>query len=163
MDVREVQKNDAEALIHLIKAVEDHSRYMLLEPGERKVSIDQQRNMIRQLDDHSTILVAEKEQDLLRNLMVFGGKAKRNKHSAYIVIGIHSNHRGLGIGRLLFKEMEDWARDRDIHRLELTVVKENIASVSLYKKMGFEIEGTKRNSLLINGRYVDAYYMSRLI
>jgi RimJ/RimL family protein N-acetyltransferase len=39
----------------------------------------------------------------------------------------------------------------------------NIAGIALYKKMGFEIEGTKRDSLLINGEYVDEYYMSKLL
>ncbi len=39
----------------------------------------------------------------------------------------------------------------------------NTAGIALYKKMGFEIEGTKRNSLFIDGKYVDEYYMSKLL
>jgi RimJ/RimL family protein N-acetyltransferase len=50
-----------------------------------------------------------------------------------------------------------------IHRLELTVVTENQAGLQLYKKMGFEIEGTKRQSLYIDGKFVDEYYMSKLV
>jgi len=45
----------------------------------------------------------------------------------------------------------------------LTVVTQNKAGLSLYKKMGFEIEGTKRDSLFIDGKYVDEYYMSKLL
>ncbi|GAE36015.1 acetyltransferase [Halalkalibacter akibai JCM 9157] len=51
----------------------------------------------------------------------------------------------------------------DIHRLELTVVTRNEIGISLYQKMGFEIEGRKRDSLLINSEYVDEYYMSKLL
>ena len=31
------------------------------------------------------------------------------------------------------------------------------------KKMGFEIEGTKRDSLRVDGVYVDEYYMAKLL
>lgn len=39
----------------------------------------------------------------------------------------------------------------------------NKAGVALYKKQGFEIEGTKRHSLLVNGQFVDEYYMAKLL
>ena len=32
----------------------------------------------------------------------------------------------------------------------------------VYKKYGFEIEGTGRRYALRNGEYVDAYYMARM-
>jgi len=49
-----------------------------------------------------------------------------------------------------------------IDRIELTVFADNPAAVALYKKFGFEIEGTGRNFALRNGEYVDAYYMARM-
>ena len=39
----------------------------------------------------------------------------------------------------------------------------NEAGIALYKKRGFEVEGTKKHSLLVNGQYVDEYYMARLV
>ncbi|RST71272.1 GNAT family N-acetyltransferase [Siminovitchia acidinfaciens] len=59
--------------------------------------------------------------------------------------------------------MEKWAEECGILRLELTVVCENQAAVGLYHKMGFEIEGRKRASLLINGAFHDEYLMSKLL
>jgi RimJ/RimL family protein N-acetyltransferase len=59
--------------------------------------------------------------------------------------------------------LEEWANIQNIHRLELTVMTHNIAGIALYKKMGFEIEGIKRDSLLIDGKYVDEFYMSKLL
>ena len=56
-----------------------------------------------------------------------------------------------------------WGNEIGIHRLELTVMTENRAGVSLYKKMGFEIEGTKKDSLLVDGEYKDEFYMSRIL
>lgn len=39
----------------------------------------------------------------------------------------------------------------------------NELAMSLYIKNGFEIEGTKRKSLVIDGQWVDEYYMSKIL
>jgi RimJ/RimL family protein N-acetyltransferase len=59
--------------------------------------------------------------------------------------------------------LEEWAKQQHIHRLELTVMTHNIAGIALYKKQGFAIEGTKRQSLLINGQFIDEFYMAKLL
>ncbi|WP_262173017.1 GNAT family N-acetyltransferase [Saccharococcus sp. Marseille-Q5394] len=166
MIAREIEITDAEKLSLLIQLVEASSEYMLWEAGEREVEGERQKKMIESMKDsnNSTILVAEnKNNELVGYLFAIGGNAKRSKHSAYIVIGISENYRGQGVGTKLFKELEQWAAQHDIHRLELTVVTRNQVGLSLYKKMGFEVEGTKRHSLLINDEFVDEYYMSKLI
>jgi RimJ/RimL family protein N-acetyltransferase len=165
MLIREVMSSDAESFIRLTKQVEDNSEFMLWEPGERNIKPEQQRKMIENMSksENSTIIVAESDNELVGYLVVFGGGAKRNMYSAYIVIGILEEYRGKGVGTKLFEALENWASDNNIHRLELTVVTQNEAGVSLYKKMGFEIEGIKRHSLFIDGNFVDEYYMSKLI
>ncbi|MDN3018308.1 GNAT family N-acetyltransferase [Paenibacillus sp. BSR1-1] len=166
MLVREAQPEDAENLIKLIKQVEAESDFMLMETGERKTSPEQQRKRLVQMrkDNNSVILVAEQEDGKLAGyLIAIGGTAKRNKHTVYLVIGILQEYRGRGIGTKLFQRIEAWALTHKISRMELTVVTENLAGVTLYKKMGFEIEGTKRNSLFIQGTYFDEYYMSRIL
>lgn len=166
MIIREIKTSDAEKFSTLTPQVEAESEYMLWEAGERNVQIEQQLKMIEGIDqkDNSTILIAEKDnKDLVGFLMSAGGNAKRNKHSSYIVMGILKEYRGKGIGTKLFGELERWAFNHKINRLELTVVTRNEAALSLYKKMGFEIEGTKRHSLCIDGEFVDEYDMSKLL
>lgn len=166
MIVREIEVSDAERLSHLMQQVESSSKYMLWEAGEREVKNERQKKMIKSMKDsnNSTIFVAESENnEMVGYLFAIGGNAKRKKHSAYIVVGISENYRGQGVGTRLFKELDKWATQHDIHRLELTVVTRNQAGVSLYKKMGFDVEGTKRHSLFINDEFVDEYYMSKLI
>ncbi|WP_407927862.1 GNAT family N-acetyltransferase [Gracilibacillus suaedae] len=48
-------------------------------------------------------------------------------------------------------------------RMELTVAASNRSAVALYKKIGFEIEGTKRKALLVENEYLDEYYMAKLL
>jgi len=57
----------------------------------------------------------------------------------------------------------EWAQGNNIKRLELTVMKHNQAGIALYKKHGFEIEGIKKSSMLVNGSYVDEYYMAKIL
>ncbi|KON89913.1 GCN5 family acetyltransferase [Sporosarcina globispora] len=163
MIIRHIKPADAQALADLITQVENESEYMLFEPGERQTTAEAQRKRIEAIEKGSTIIIAEKDNQLIGFVMAIGGAARRNKHSAYLVAGILSGHRGQGIGTKLFEELDRWAREHNIHRLELTVVIRNQAGVALYKKAGFQVEGTKKHSLVINGEFVDEYYMGKLL
>lgn len=87
---------------------------------------------------------------------------KRIKHTAYIVVGIREAHRGKGIGTKFFSELDLWAKENLISRLELTVMCPNVIAKHLYEKNGFEIEGIKKKSMLVDGVYVDEFYMAKL-
>ena len=50
-----------------------------------------------------------------------------------------------------------------IYRFELSVMTQNTTAVALYRKFGFEVEGTARDTLFVDGRYVDEYMMAKLI
>lgn len=165
MVVREIKADDAENLIHLIKEVEAKSKFMLMEPGERKTTPEQQRKFIENLGHqyNSTIFVAEQSGNLVGYIIVKGRREKRVKHSAYIVVGVLEQNRGQGIGTALFQRAEKWAESHNISRLELTTVTKNETGIGLYKKSGFEIEGTKRSSLKVDGTFYDEYYMSKLL
>ncbi|MFD2654570.1 GNAT family N-acetyltransferase [Gracilibacillus thailandensis] len=165
MIIRTIKMSDAEKLANLIVEVEQSSQYMLLEPGERENSADKQLKMIKSVQDsnNSTILVAEENQQLLGYLFAFGGNSRRNRHIVYIVVGVLAGYRGQGIGSKLFNQLDQWARLQNIRRMELTVATSNRSAVELYKKIGFEIEGTKRKALLVEGEYLDEYYMAKLL
>ncbi|MGG0642996.1 GNAT family N-acetyltransferase [Sporosarcina gallistercoris] len=165
MKIRRVRLEDAKQLCHLIQQVENDSQYMLFGPGERSVTSEQLQSRILAMngENGSTLIVAESDGKLVGYLMAIGGSSNRTKHTVYLVVGILTGYRGQGIGTELFEALEKWAKQQNIHRMELTVAQPNEAGIRLYKKMKFTIEGTKRNSLNIDGNYVDEYYMSKLI
>jgi ribosomal protein S18 acetylase RimI-like enzyme len=165
MAIREIKVGDEEQFVKLIYQIDRETDYMLYEPGERTLTVEQQRKSIEELnkDKNSTFFVAESDNQMVGYLMARGGFANRIKHTLYLVIGIVKDYRGKGIGTQLFSEMEKWAMEHKIHRLELTVNAENKAGIALYKKMGFEIEGTKRDSLCIEGIFVNEYYMAKIL
>ena len=165
MLIREICEDDAEKFLDLGKKLVEETQFMMLEPGERLITVEEQRERIKRLlsRDNQTILVVEIKNQMIGYLAALGGEYRRNRRSVHIVIGILHDFTSQGIGTQLFKEMESWAHKQSVHRLELTVMAHNTIALGLYKKMGFEIEGTKRDSLLVNGQYVDEYFMAKLI
>ncbi|WP_332645328.1 GNAT family N-acetyltransferase [Lysinibacillus sp. 54212] len=164
MIIREAKIEDAAHMAKVMKDAEA-SGFMLFSPGERKMAPEQMGKLIEMLKSKvkSAIFVAQHDDEVVGYLIVQGDQPSRIAHRAYIVIGIVSSFRGKGIGKALFQHAEEWAKGQGIHRLELTVIKHNEAAFNLYKKMGYEVEGTKRDSLLVDGSYVDEYYMAKLI
>lgn len=163
--IRDIQVEDAATFLQLGKQLDEESSFMLLEPGERNMTVKQQENMIKRFIENynSTIFVAVEGEQLVGFILANGGNVQRNKHAAAIVIGILQAYSGKGIGTMLFKEVEKWARLHDVWRFELTVMAHNTRAQALYKKVGFEQEGVKKASLIIDGKNVDEYYMAKLL
>jgi RimJ/RimL family protein N-acetyltransferase len=163
--IRTIRVSDAEQFLNLCKKLDTETQFMMLEPGERTTTVEEQQAQIERLlsKENRAIFVAEHDGQLVGYLAALGGEFKRNKHSVQIVIGILQDFTGQGIGTQLFLALEDWAHRQHIHRLELTVMTHNKAGIALYKKQGFEIEGMKRHSMLVNGHYVDEFYMAKLL
>lgn len=164
MNIRHIRLEDAEQFTNLLISV-DASNMMLYEPGERKTSQDQEEKRIETilLQRNSTIIIAEKDNRLIGYLLILGGNSIRTRHSAYIVMGIIEEFRGKGIGAKLFEEAFHWSKENGITRLGMTVLKHNKRAARLYEKLGFEIEGEKVHSLMINNEPVNELYLYKLL
>ena len=164
-NIREIRASDAENFLALSKELDEKTKFMLLEPGERTTTISEQEERIRQIltNNRETILVAEMNGRLVGYVAGLGGSYKRNRHKADIVIGILVAYTGQGLGTRLLGALEQWARDQHLHKLELTVMGHNDRAINLYKKMGFVVEGVSVDSLLVDGRYVDEFDMAKIL
>ncbi len=165
MIIRMVRLEDAAQLLALRRQLDSETQYMLFEPGERTDNVDAQRQQLEEVLSRTNqmVFVAEDNGKLVGYLGAIGGNARRTRHTVEIVIGILKDFTGQGIGTQLFTAMEQWARQQHLHRLELGVMTPNAAGIALYKKQGFEIEGTRREAYLVNGQYVDEYYMAKIL
>ena len=73
------------------------------------------------------------------------------------------DHQRQGIATKLIEFAEDWAKEQDVKRLELTVITENEPAIALFEKTGFEKEGTRKDAVNINDDYYDEYFMAKEI
>jgi len=81
------------------------------------------------------------------------------------LIFYYSNPMSINLQRSqsLFVKMKDWARKRNLVRLELTTAINNERAFLLYKKMGFKVEGIKKKNILVDNVAVDEYQLSFII
>lgn len=161
--IRVIEENDANRFLEMLLTLDSQTKYMMFEVGERNTDVASIVNMINSYNrTQSLLLVAKDNGEIVGFLSAQKGQVKRTKHNAYIVIGILQSHHKKGIGSELFAQLERWAKQQQIKRLELTVMTHNQPAVHLYKKFGFEIEGTKKNAMIVDGVFVDEYYMAKL-
>ncbi len=160
---RNVSQDETEEFWELMNQLDYETKYMLYEPGERTRNFSQIETLIRDsAEGEDFLLAAESDGRLVGYLSAQKGRLKRIAHSAYIVVGILKDYCCKGIGTEFFKELDIWAEEKAVTRLELTVICENEIAKHLYEKNGFKIEGTKRKSVFVEGRYLDEFYMSKV-
>ncbi|EFL5776412.1 TPA: N-acetyltransferase [Escherichia coli] len=108
-------------------------------------------------------LVACMDGDVVGHLTIDVQQRPRRSHVADFGICVDSRWKNRGVASALMREMiemcDNWLR---VDRIELTVFVDNAPAIKVYKKYGFEIEGTGKKYALRNGEYVDAYYMARV-
>jgi RimJ/RimL family protein N-acetyltransferase len=163
--IRQITVADASAFLELLRRLDGETAYMLLEADERSTTLEEQTQRLSDLRTHdrAALFVVEHDSQLIGFLSAEGGQYRRNRHSAYVVMGIVQQYTQQGIGTRLFDAVEAWAKRKQITRMELTVMSHNAAAIALYKKVGFLVEGTKRHSLQIEGQYVNELYMGKLL
>lgn len=164
INIREAEVEDAEKFLSMLKKLDNETKNMMLEPGERNPTLEQFKARIQNTSgENGLTLLIDDNGRIGGFLSAERGNYKRIRHSAYIVIGMLTEYRGKHLGTKMFEEVDKWAKSNNITRLELTVVTTNESAVALYKKMGFKIEGLKEKSMIVDGKYVDEYYMGKII
>lgn len=163
--IRTAEHGDARSLALLQKAVEAESDFMLYGKDERSLSTQRVRKQIIEWKQsgHSAIIIAILNGQHVGYLMVIGNEAKRASHRASLVLGLLKEAQGKGIAKSLLEKAEDWAKQKGISRLELTVLEANERARKLYEKADFEAEGTRRRSLIIDGKEHDEIYLAKFL
>lgn len=91
-------------------------------------------------------------------------KRPRRKHVGAIGMAVREDWQGKGVGSALMRAAVDVSDNwLNLTRLELEVFTDNEPAIALYKKFNFEIEGTLRQRSFREGKYVDSYFMARMV
>ena len=111
------------------------------------------------------ILIAEVESKIVGILDFSNGNRNRIAHTGEFGMSVLKEYRNQGIGSLLLKALMEWAKQNStIEIISLNVHANNERAIGLYKKMGFEIEGTRRrNSKYSENTYVGSVIMARFL
>jgi putative acetyltransferase len=127
-------------------------------------SLEMHRKRLAEVPDGAYNLLACVEGQVVGHLGLHTYPLRaRRRHVGDLGMSVRDEWQGQGIGTALMQATVDLAdRWLNLERLELQVYTDNAPAVALYKKFGFEIEGTLRKMAFRDGAYVDAFVMGRL-
>ncbi len=91
------------------------------------------------------------------------GAYRRDRATAYVVLGVLASASGQGVGGRLLDELDRWAAAHGVHRLELTVMASNERALRLYERKGYAREGRRRECFAVDHVLVDEFYMGKLL
>lgn len=160
IEIRAAEVGDYEALARLFGDRNAYSQTLQL-PFP---SAELWRKRLSQNDDTQHTLVATVAGDVVGNLGLTRLTRARRAHVGELGMGVRDAWQGKGVGTALMKAaldlVDNWLA---LHRLELRVYTDNAPAIALYRKFGFEIDGTHRAHAIRNGVYVDAHTMARIV
>ncbi len=141
--VRPGRREDAVAAARLwVNSAEEHTLYdevYATAPDAEKVM----RRFLADLSSsgHSCLFVAERNGEVVGFLsgeLREGSPAFKPKTWAAVEdIYVSPDHRSLGIGRVLFQECQEWARNKGANGISLQVAAGNARARKFYEALGF--------------------------
>lgn len=160
--LRNPREEDAQMLLDYLKTTCGETRYLVKEPEEINMTIEEEEAFIRRQNDseNSVMLLGFLNGRYVGNCSLMGNGPLRYRHRVSMGIALYQEFTGLGIGRAMIGALLKIAGEKGFEQVELEVVKGNERAIRLYRDMGFEICGTFPNNMKYkDGSYADAYWM----
>lgn len=110
------------------------------------------------------MLVATDSSKIVGFASLVGNSTEKTRHRAECGWFVSIGHSRQGIATRLVDKLIKEAKKSGLRKLEAEAAVENIASVNLAKKLGFEIEGKKKAGMLLDdGKFVDTYILGKVL
>lgn len=122
------------------------------------------KNRLAEFPTTDQLLVAQLDDKVIGHLGIHAAsKSLRMRHVYGIGMAVHDAYTRRGAGAALVEAAlnitDNWLQAT---RVELNVFVDNAPAIALYKKFGFEVEGTMHKYAFRNGVYVDTHVMGRV-
>ncbi|MFB0921695.1 MAG: GNAT family N-acetyltransferase, partial [Oscillospiraceae bacterium] len=139
--------------------------YMVRYEDEITMTVKDEQNFLdAAINDPKKVMIAAFiSGKLVADIGLYGVEPfERFRHRAGLGMAIYREFWGLGIGSALLGALIEFAWKAGYEQLELEVISDNERAVALYEKFGFEIFGTRKNTLKYrDGHYSGAYLMMK--
>lgn len=162
--VRSAVREDAAELSKIRLQIDGETENLDREQGEAFIDTLGFKRIIQEDTEkpRNLFLVAVVHNQIVGFSRCEGIDLKRFSHKVEFGVCILEDFWGYGIGKNLLKESIHWADDNKIKKMTLNVLETNDKAITLYKKLGFEVEGVLKNDKrLADGRYYNTILMGR--
>jgi RimJ/RimL family protein N-acetyltransferase len=164
--IRKAAERDAAEIVRYSNSVGGESDFLSYGKNEFSYNTDQERQIIREYNEarNRLFIVAVSGGNICGTLTFWGNNRLRLEHWGEFGISVSKKCWGKGIGQALLDYLIRWAENGGVVRkIDLMVREDNVPGISLYKKMGFEVEGRIKRAMKVGSMFYDFLYMGRLI
>ena len=115
--------DEAKEIINFVKAVENETDYLMRETGEFNISIEEEREFIRDKEksSNSIFLTAKVNGKIVGTIGFSGNSLKRYRHKGQFGITALKDYWNYGIGSKMLSVMLDWADKNKFKKITLEV------------------------------------------
>lgn len=163
---RRAQESDAEKIVNFYNFVGGETSYLSFEKDEYPMNVKEQEEELRSLENKKTsIMLMAMDGEEIAGIATINSSAKiKARHDGELGIVVAKKYQGQGIGTELIRQLIEWAKGNGVTtRISLDTRADNVKAVELYMKFGFIVEGCRKNSTLLDGKYYDLYVMGMML
>lgn len=160
---RKIVANDYENAMAFLKQLSEETIFTNQYPGQP--TKNKEISIAKYEDPNSFYLGAFDNDKLIGMGSIHKDKPNHpwcNRNCSFGVTILESYH-GQGLGSYFMEQLEKWAKENNIHRIEGLVRCKNKRALNLYIKFGYEIEGVQREAAFINNEWHSNYYIGKLL
>ncbi len=162
--IRAIRPDDASALRELrLQALRDHPLAFTADLDESEAHpIEYWRDWATRgaAGSNELIMVADARGALEAMTGIYTPKQPKLRHSG-IIWGVYvkPEARGRGLGEALIRSALDWAREKKLMTVRLSVVATNHSAKRCYERCGFAVYGVEPMAVQWEGKFYDEFLM----
>lgn len=163
---RNAREDDAKNIVDFYNYVGGETSFLSFEKDEYPMCAEEQAEEIRSLEKKNTsIMLLAMDGEEIAGIATVRSSAKiKERHDGELGIVVARKYQGQGVGTELICRLIRWAKGNGVTtRISLDTRADNVKAVELYMKLGFVVEGCRRNTTLLNGKYYDLYVMGMML
>ena len=166
LNIRKATARDAEGILEYCKIIGGETDNLTFGAEGIGLSAEKESQYLQSVfnSENDLYLIAEENDEILGVCNLTSFKRERLAHRAEISISVRKQMWGKHIGTELLRKTLEFAQNTNrIEIISLEVRTDNIAAISLYKKFGFEVIGTFKGFVKVDGEYFDCHIMGLLL
>ncbi len=128
--LRNAAADDAKILLHYLKVTSAETPFLIREPEEITMTIEDERNFIHKQNEspNNLMLVGFLDGEHVGNCSFMGMAQSRYRHRVTIAVALYQKFTGMGIGKVMIEQLIRIAKEHGIEQMELAVVTDNEAA-----------------------------------
>nr|WP_139189581.1 GNAT family N-acetyltransferase [Evansella caseinilytica] len=160
--IRAAQTSDGLQMQRLTEEVIKEEDGLIMTMDDFTMTVEQQAEKNGYFLQHpkAITLVAERNRQIIGILTIEPQFLMKTAHRGTLGLIVKKFFRSQGIGKALMIQAIRWAKiDGQYEKLELEVLENNLQAISLYKRLGFELEGVKLCGVKHDNTYENLHQM----